>query len=163
MRATIVLARDEAIEAVIGQASPRAPRVARHAVEEASLSSRSSLASTSSTLTSGRSCRRPTSKSLKSCAGVILTAPVPFRVGIFVGDDRDAPADQRQDGVPADQMPVALVVGMHRDGGVAEHRLRPRGRDGDEAYRRQALDRILDVPEMALDLDLLHLEVGDAR
>ena len=37
-----------------------------------------SLPSTSSTLTCGRSCRLPTSKSLKSCAGVIFTAPVPF-------------------------------------------------------------------------------------
>jgi hypothetical protein len=26
----------------------------------------------------GKPCRRPTSKSLKSCAGVIFTAPVPF-------------------------------------------------------------------------------------
>ena len=55
-----------------------------------------------------------------------------LRIGIFVGDDRDAPADQRQDRVLADQMPVALVVRMHRDRGVAQHRLRPRGRDRDE-------------------------------
>ena len=39
---------------------------------------RSSLPSTSSTLTSGKLCRLPTSKSLKSCAGVIFTAPEPF-------------------------------------------------------------------------------------
>ena len=35
-------------------------------------------ASSSNTLIRGRLCRLPTSKSLKSCAGVILTAPVPF-------------------------------------------------------------------------------------
>ena len=57
-------------------------------------------------------------------------------VGIFVGDDRDAPADQRQDHVLADQMLVALVVGMHGDGGVAEHGLGPGGGDDDEAGAR---------------------------
>ena len=34
--------------------------------------------SRSNTLICGRPCRLPTSKSLKSCAGVILTAPEPF-------------------------------------------------------------------------------------
>ena len=60
----------------------------------------------------------------------------------------------------ADEVAVALVVGMHRDAGVAEHGLGPGGRDRDEAPRL-ALDRVADVPELALDLDLLHLEVGD--
>ena len=53
-------------------------------------------------------------------------------IGIFVGDDGDAAADQRQDHVLADEMLVALVVGMHGDGGVAEHGLGPRGGDDDE-------------------------------
>ena len=39
-----------------------------------------------------RSCRRPTSKSLKSCAGVIFTAPVPFSGSAYssptIGIDR---------------------------------------------------------------------------
>ena len=52
-----------------------------------------------------------------------------FGIGIFVGDDRNPAPDQRQDHVLADQMRVALVVRMHGDRGVAEHRLRPRGRD----------------------------------
>ena len=72
-----------------------------------------------------------------------------LRIGILVGDDRNAPPDQRQDRVLADQIPVALILGMHRDGGVAEHRLRPRRRDHDEPVR-VALDRIADVPERAL-------------
>ena len=55
-----------------------------------------------------------------------------LRIGVFVGDDRNAPADQRQDGALPHQMPVALIVGMHRDRHVAEHRLRPRGRNRDE-------------------------------
>ncbi len=37
-----------------------------------------SCASRSKMLIASRPCRRPTSKSLKSCAGVILTAPLPF-------------------------------------------------------------------------------------
>jgi hypothetical protein len=44
-----------------------------------------------------RSCRLPTSKSLKSCAGVILTAPEPAPGRHTRRHDRDAPADQRQD------------------------------------------------------------------
>ncbi len=83
-----------------------------------------------------------------------------LRIGIFVGDDRDAAADQRQDRVLADEMAVALVVGMHRNRGVAQHGLRPRGRDRDERVG-QPLNRIVEVPEVALRLDLLHLEVGD--
>ena len=73
------LARREAVEAVQRRASRRARRDVRQAVEEGLVVRRApACASTSSTLICGRSCRRPTSKSLKSCAGVIFTAPVPF-------------------------------------------------------------------------------------
>ena len=58
------------------------------------------------------------------------------------------------------QMAVALVLGMHGDAGVAQHRLGPGGGDGDECALA-ALDRVAQVPEMAVDLGLLHLEVGD--
>ena len=89
-----------------------------------------------------------------------------FGIGIFVGDDRNLPPDQRQDDVLADQMRVALVVRMHRDGGVAEHRLRPRGGDDDVGrgivrIEGLAFQRIAQIPQAALDLDLLHLEIGD--
>ena len=47
-----------------------------------------------------------------------------LRIGIVVADDRDAAADQRQHRGLADQVLEALVVGMHRDRGVAEHGLR---------------------------------------
>ena len=53
-----------------------------------------------------------------------------FRIGIFVGDDRDQTPDQRQANMPADQMLIARVVGVDGDRGVAEHRLRPRRGDG---------------------------------
>ena len=52
-----------------------------------------------------------------------------LRIGVVVGDDRDAAADERQDGELADQMLVALVVGMHGHGGVAQHGLGPGGGD----------------------------------
>ena len=52
-------------------------------------------------------------------------------IGIFVGDDRDAAADERQDHVLADERLVALVVRVHGDGGVAEHGLGARGGDDD--------------------------------
>ncbi len=109
----------------------------------------------------GRLWRLPTSKSLKSWPGVILTAPVPFSgsecssatIGMrrFASGKHDVPADQRL---------VARIVGMHRDRGVAEHGLRPRRGDGDE-MPRLPLDRIFDVPEMPLHLDALDFEIGD--
>ena len=48
------------------------------AAETASISATVTRASLSSTDGIGRLWRWPTSKSLKSCAGVIFTAPVPF-------------------------------------------------------------------------------------
>ena len=53
-------------------------------------------------------------------------------IGVVVADDRNAPADQRQDRVLADQVLELLVLRMHRDRGVAQHGLRPRGGDDDE-------------------------------
>ena len=82
-----------------------------------------------------------------------------FRVGIVVADDRNTPPDQRQQRHPADQVLQAFVVGMHRDGDVAEHRFRPRRRHDDELVA--AFDRIFDVPEVPLDLDLLHFKIRD--
>ena len=85
-----------------------------------------------------------------------------FRVGVGVGDDRDQPAHERQDGVLADQVREGGVLRVHRDRGVAEHRLRAGGGDGDE-LAGLIVDRIGDVPEAALHLGVLDLEVGDRR
>ncbi len=72
------LARHKAIEAVIAERLFKLSR-SRHVLQETpQLSLRSRWPSASRILISGRSCRLPTSKSLKSCAGVILTAPEPF-------------------------------------------------------------------------------------
>ena len=82
-------------------------------------------------------------------------------VDVLVGDDRQAAADQGQDAVLADEVAVALVAGIHGDGGVGEHRLRPHRGDGQHPVG--ALDRVIDRVERVLDLAVLDLEVGDRR
>jgi hypothetical protein len=80
-------------------------------------------------------------------------------IGMLVGDDRDQPARQRVPDLLAHPLAVAIVLRMHRDGHVGKHRLRPRGGDMDEAAA--VLERIFEVPELALDLLGLDLEVRD--
>ena len=55
---------------------------------------------------------------------------------------------------------------MHRDGGIAEHGFGPHRRHRDEGrgivgIESLALDRIAQIPQTALDLDLQHFEIGD--
>ena len=112
-----------------------------------------------------------------------------FRVGVFVGDDRDAPPDERQDRKAPDQALELLVLGMHGDARVAEHRLGAGRRDGDHGAV-VALERIIEIIKVpvrvlvedlgerccverlfatalpfegAAAFDLLHLQVGDRR
>ena len=70
-----------------------------------------------------------------------------FAIDRRVGDDLYLAPDQRQPNSLADVRLVALVVGIHRDGGVAEHRLGPRRRDRDRAGA--VGERVADVPEAA--------------
>ena len=65
--------------------------------------------------------------------GDLHRARAELGVGVFVGDDRDAAADERQDHVLADEVLVALVLGVHGDAGVAEHGLGTGGGDDDVA------------------------------
>ncbi len=69
-------------------------------------------------------------------------------VDIVIGDDRDAPTGQRQVDQLADEMPVAFVVGVYGDGGVAEHGLGARG--GDDQRTGAVGQRIAHMPEVAL-------------
>ena len=85
-----------------------------------------------------------------------------FRVRIGVGDDRDRSADQRQDCPLADQRAVHRVIGMHRHGGVAEHRLGSRGGD-DDGLAGFALDRVAQIPKRSLDLAVFHFQIRDRR
>ena len=48
-------------------------------------------------------------------------------VDVLVGDDDHLSVDERVRQGLADQVAVALVVGVHRDRGVAQHRLDPGG------------------------------------
>src|SRR5947208_10539269 len=80
-------------------------------------------------------------------------------IGIFIGDDRNAAPDERQNRVPADEKLIARIIGMNRDARIAEHRLGPGGCNGDEFAR--TLDLIFEVPEVTLDLDRLHFEIRD--
>jgi len=56
-------------------------------------------------------------------------------VGIFIRDDWNFPPDQWQHDLFADEIAIALVLGVHRHTGVAEHRFRPRRRHDDESFR----------------------------
>ena len=93
--------------------------------------------------------------------GDLEAAGAELRVHVLVGDHRQATTDQRQDGLAADQVAVALVLGMDGDSGVRQHRLRPdRGdRDRARAVRKRVVDRV----ERVGDRPLLDLEVGDRR
>src|ERR1700730_2297265 len=80
-------------------------------------------------------------------------------ISVVVADDRNAPADEGKYRGLTDQVLQPLVFRMHRYRGIAQHGFRPRRGDRDEFVR--SLDRITDVPQASLYLDLLHFEVGD--
>ncbi len=80
---------------------------------------------------------------------------------VVVGDDPQPAADDRQDrGLPHEPR-VAVVGRVHRDRGVAEHRLRAHGRDRDRAV--PGGQRVVDVVQGVGDLTVLDLEVRDRR
>ena len=79
------------------------------------------------------------------------------RVDVVVRDHRDVPAgDRHADGAPH-QVAVALVVRVHRDRGVAQHRLHARGRNDDRVVAVPVPDR----DEFPLDLAVVDLDVAD--
>ncbi len=80
-------------------------------------------------------------------------------IDMVVGDDRDAATGQRKLDLGADEVCVTIVVRMHRDRGVAEHRLGPGGRD-DDAVVRVVDAAVPDRDELALVLAVLDLDVG---
>ena len=80
-------------------------------------------------------------------------------IGVLVADDGDLLVQQRQDDVAAVQVGVAGVVGVDGDGGVAQHGLGAGG--GQLQHLPRLLDRVEQVPEMAVLLGVLHLGVRD--
>src|SRR4029453_407823 len=77
-----------------------------------------------------------------------------LRIDRFVGDHlhRDRAVDRRNLERLAHEVPVALVLGMDGQTGVAELGFRP--------YRSETDRTVLDVDELAVALLALHLEVG---
>ena len=89
-----------------------------------------------------------------------------LRIDGVVGDDRHQPleAAQRQAHETAEVRLPAFVAWMHGDRDVGRDRLRPRRRDGDAVVQLVAVvvdERIADVPELALFLLVLDLDVGE--
>ncbi len=83
-----------------------------------------------------------------------------FGVDVVVGHDNELPVEKRMRQSLADEMAVALVIGMHRDRGVTEHRLDPGG--GHHDVRFAVVERaVAERHQLALDLFVLDLEVGD--
>ena len=108
-----------------------------------------------------------------------------------VRDDRDRLVHERQHAMFADQVLIPLVVGVHRDGRIAEHRLRPRRGDdeiidaelgvgprrardrvagqvvrrftADTGVGRYRQNRIPVVPQAPLDRLVHDFVVGDGR
>ncbi len=107
--------------------------------------------------------RRPASKSLKSCAGVTLTTPVP-NAGVDqdgIAHDGHPAVHERHLGALADQVAIALVVRMNSDAGVAQQRLRSGGRH--RKHLVAALDPGSRCAEAALLLPVVDLKVADGR
>ena len=78
---------------------------------------------------------------------------------VLVSDDRELAPDQRQTRALPDQGAVALVIGVHGNRDVGEHRLRTHRCNGHRAVGRR--QRIVDVVEGVRHLDVLDLEVRD--
>ncbi len=99
--------------------------------------------------------------------GDFHAAGAEFRVAIIVGDDRDAAANQWQLDEFADQRFVALVVRVHRDGGVAEHGFRTGGGNDQEVIALGGFNAIgqwvFQVPQEAFLFVVFHFEVGNRR
>ncbi len=84
-----------------------------------------------------------------------------FGIGQVVENDGNFAIHQRQHHGLAVQSEVARVFRIHRDGGVAQHGLRPRGRHDEITVR--AHHRIANMPQMSGGLLMLDLEIGEHR
>src|SRR6185437_13652744 len=82
-------------------------------------------------------------------------------VDVGVGNDWYRPVSERQRQAFADEMFVALVVRIHGDGRVAQHRLRTGG--GHYDLTRPVFQRIAQMPKVTFLLLALYFEVGERR
>ena len=79
----------------------------------------------------------------------------------LVRDHGHAPLDPGDDHLAPDERFVALVVGVHGDRDVREDRRRPRRRDRDVPVAVR--ERVADVRQRVVGLDVRELEVGERR
>lgn len=80
-------------------------------------------------------------------------------IGMFVGDDGNLSADAWHDDLFPDHRGIAFVVGIHGHGGIAKHRLRPRGGYFDAA-RRPIGKFINQMVKCTLVVFVNHFDVG---
>ena len=92
--------------------------------------------------------------------GDLHAAGTELLVNIFVRDHRDLTSGQREFQHLADQVLIALILRVHCHGGIAQHRLRTGGGDLHEAAFFSH-DRVVDVPEEAVHIHVLHFRVTD--
>ena len=82
-----------------------------------------------------------------------------FAIDGCIRDDGDFSVRERQQNFFADEVLIALVVGVHCDGGIAQHRLGARGRDDNVLFRSS--DRVADVPQAAGAFVVDDFEIAD--
>ncbi len=81
-----------------------------------------------------------------------------FRDGQFIEDDGNLAIHERQHDGLAGQVAVALIFRIHSHGGIAQHGFRSRG--GYHQRTRSVRERIANVPQVAVDVLMLHFEIG---
>ena len=82
-------------------------------------------------------------------------------VHVLIGNDGYAPPGERKIDIPANQVPVAFIVGMNGHRRVAEHCFGSRGRHHHVFF--SIGDRIADVPKKAILFLRDHLQIGNSR
>ena len=95
------------------------------------------------------------------CRRDLHAAGTEGRIHVIVGDDRHAPADNRQYDLLAHQLPVSIVVRVHSNSSIAQHGLRPRCCDHEVPFARG--ERVTKVPQVSVFFLLQHFEVGKRR
>ncbi len=83
------------------------------------------------------------------------------RIHTGVGNDRHSPLDVGNDHLLADEVPVALVVRVHRHADVTENRRRSHSRDRDRA--RSVRERIARRRQRVVDVAMDDLEIRHRR
>lgn len=88
-----------------------------------------------------------------------------FHIGVFVADDADAAADQRQNDLFADQVFIARIFRVDRHAGIAQHGFRTGGGDHQVVFAlggfRAVGQRVAQVPHGAFGFAVFHFQIGD--